>query len=362
MDMVEEKRELVTSSGDRYQYHQLPGTHTPPDMSVNLDQPTVKQRCRDLLTKLCSRHVLKLIAMGQLLSLLICGTGVTSGLLQQQGVQTPTAQSFLNYVLLCLVFTVVLACRQEERNLVFLLKTYWWKYLILAVIDVEANYLVVKAFKFTTVTSVQLLDCFSIPTVMLLSYFVLRVRYRLVHLVGVVCCLLGLGGLVAADVLAGRNNGGGTTGASNPLLGDFLVIAGAALYGMSNVGEEYVIKHFARTEFLGMLGLFGSFISGIQFVILERHEVSNLDFTRYEIVLPWLGFVLCQFLIYSCMTIVIQYTSATSVNLSILSADFYSMLFGLFLFHYKFHVLYFLAFVLVIMGISIYSMKETETR
>lgn len=52
--------------------------------------------------------------------------------------------------------------------------------------------------------------------------------------------------------------------ASNKPLGDFLVIAGAALYGVSNVGEEYVVKHFARTEFLGMLGLFGSFISGIQ--------------------------------------------------------------------------------------------------
>ena len=50
---------------------------------------------------------------------------------------------------------------------------------------------------------------------------------------------------------------------------------------------------------------------------------------------PWLGYVICLFLIYTCMTLAIQQTSATTVNVSILSADFYALLFGLFLFHYK---------------------------
>ena len=50
---------------------------------------------------------------------------------------------------------------------------------------------------------------------------------------------------------------------------------------------------------------------------------------------PWLGYVICLFLIYTCMSLAIQQTSATTVNISILSADFYALLFGLFLFHYK---------------------------
>ena len=51
---------------------------------------------------------------------------------------------------------------------------------------------------------------------------------------------------------------------SNKALGDVLVVAGAGLYGVSNVGQEFVVKHYPRSDFLGMIGLFGSLISGLQ--------------------------------------------------------------------------------------------------
>ena len=52
--------------------------------------------------------------------------------------------------------------------------------------------------------------------------------------------------------------------APNKILGDSLCVSGAFLYGVSNVAEEFVVKKFDRTEFLAMLGLFGSFINGVQ--------------------------------------------------------------------------------------------------
>ena len=52
--------------------------------------------------------------------------------------------------------------------------------------------------------------------------------------------------------------------ASNKILGDFMVLAGAVLYGTSNVGQEYVIRSFDRVEFLGMIGMFGSIVNGVQ--------------------------------------------------------------------------------------------------
>lgn len=48
------------------------------------------------------------------------------------------------------------------------------------------------------------------------------------------------------------------------LFGDLLVLGGATLYGISNVCEEFIVKNQSRVEFLGMMGLFGSFFSGIQ--------------------------------------------------------------------------------------------------
>lgn len=35
--------------------------------------------------------------------------------------------------------------------------------------DVEANFLLVKAYQFTSITSVTLLDCFTVPAVIVLS-------------------------------------------------------------------------------------------------------------------------------------------------------------------------------------------------
>ena len=48
------------------------------------------------------------------------------------------------------------------------------------------------------------------------------------------------------------------------LVGDMLCLGGATLYGISNVGQEFVVKNFNIVEFLGMMGLFGSIINGVQ--------------------------------------------------------------------------------------------------
>lgn len=65
------------------------------------------------------------------------------------------AQSFLNYFFLCLVYGTVLACRPSESGLVQVFRHHWWKYAILAFVDVEANYLIVRAYQYTNLASIQ---------------------------------------------------------------------------------------------------------------------------------------------------------------------------------------------------------------
>ena len=60
------------------------------------------------------------------------------------------------YCVLCLVYTTRLAFTQGDLGLVGVLRSSrGWKYLLIGVIDVEANYFVVKAYGYTSVTSVQ---------------------------------------------------------------------------------------------------------------------------------------------------------------------------------------------------------------
>jgi len=54
------------------------------------------------------------------------------------------------------------------------------------------------------VFGLQLLDCLSIPTVLILSCVILRVRYRWPHYLGVALCIVGIGSLIIADVMVER--------------------------------------------------------------------------------------------------------------------------------------------------------------
>ncbi|XP_038617948.1 solute carrier family 35 member F2 [Tachyglossus aculeatus] len=300
-------------------------------------------------------NILKTVALGQMLSLCICGTAVTSQYLADKyKVNTPMLQSFINYCLMFLIYTSMLAFRTGNGSLWLILKRKWWKYILLGLADVEANYLIVRAYQYTTLTSVQLLDCFGIPVLMALSWFILYARYRVIHFIAVAVCLLGVGTMVGADILAGREDSSG----SDVLIGDVLVLLGAALYAISNVCEEYIVKKLSREEFLGMVGLVGTIISGLQLLIVEYKDITNIQW-NWKVVLLFVAFALCMFCLYSFMPIVIKVTSATSVNLGILTADLYSLFFGLFLFGYKFSGLYILSFTIIMVGFILYCSSPT---
>jgi solute carrier family 35 protein F1/2 len=135
-----------------------------------------------------------------------------------------------------------------------------WKYLILAFVDVQANYLIVYAYQFTNLTSIQILDCSVIPIVMVLSWLFLSVRYLIPHLIGVGVCLVGIGMIIYADAISGK----GVEGGQDRLLGDLLCLGAAVLYGIANVTEEFLVKQYDRFEYLGLVGMFGCIIAGLQ--------------------------------------------------------------------------------------------------
>nr|XP_054510351.1 solute carrier family 35 member F2 [Agelaius phoeniceus] len=307
--------------------------------------------------KLCTWHIWKTVILGQMLSLFICGTAVTSQYLADKfHVNTPMLQSFINYCLLLLVYTTMLVFKTGSDSLCQILKQRWWKYIIVGLADVEANYTIVKAYQYTNLTSVQLLDCFGIPVLMALSWFLLRARYKMIHFVAVAICLLGVATMVGADILAGREEGEG----SDVVIGDVLVLLAASLYAISNVGEEYIVKNLSRVEFLGMVGLFGTIISGLQLAIVEHKEIMKIQW-NWKIALLFTAFALCMFGLYSFMPVVIKVSSATSVNLAILTSDLYSLFLGLYLFFYKFSGLYIVSFVIIMVGFTLYCAAPAPT-
>jgi solute carrier family 35 protein F1/2 len=193
------------------------------------------------------------LGLGQLLSLLATSNGFTSSELARKGINVPTSQCFLNYVLLAIVYGSIMLYRRSD------IKAKWYYYFLLAFVDVEANFLVVKAYQYTSLTSVMLLDCWAIPCVLVLTWFYLKTKYRLMKISGVFICIVGVFMVVFSDVHAGDRAGG-----SNPVKGDFLVLAGATLYAVSTTSEEFLVKNADTVELMTFLGFFGAIISAIQ--------------------------------------------------------------------------------------------------
>ena len=117
----------------------------------------------------------------QLVSLLIASTGVVNTILMNNhNFNIPTsrayitlhhimsifffsyrilyqreAQSAFNYMTLCVVFVPIWMNIVGLSSIGIVLRRKWWIYLLIAFADVEANYLIVKAYSLTLVTTIQ---------------------------------------------------------------------------------------------------------------------------------------------------------------------------------------------------------------
>lgn len=351
-------------------------------------------RLKLLFRNVFTRSFLLSFLLGQLLALLLTATGTFSQLLSDKNVNIPTSQSFVNYLFLSLLnVPLYLRYRKRKQEYHLLQKnidivsqyepeeagvddltigrpsssfssavfsssspSYFsiplWKYFVVSLCDVEGNYFVVLAYQFTSITSVQLLDCFSIPVVLILSFLFLKAIYSRQHLLGALLCCLGLSLLIYADI--GDDQDDKKEDSSHPWLGDLLVLLGACFYAVSNISQEYVVKAFDWMEFLSALGLFGSVISGVQMAILERDKLGAVDWEDPVVWAYLTGFNLSLFVLYVLTPLLIQRTSAVFLNLSFLTSDFWSIIVALFVFSAHLKPLYFVSFSIIVSGLILF--------
>ncbi|KAK9036947.1 hypothetical protein V6N11_021870 [Hibiscus sabdariffa] len=285
--------------------------------------------------------------LGQVVSFVLALMSFTSSLIASLGVDAPITQTSFTYFTLAVVYGSILLRRGQK------LRIPWYWYLALGFVDVQGNYLVNKAFQFSSITSVTLLDCWTIVWAIVLTYIFIGTRYSLWQLGGAVLCVLGLGLVLLSD--AGVGGGGG----SKPLLGDALVIAGTVFFAMSNVGEEFCVKKKDRVEVVSMIGLFGMLVSGVELSILELKSLESVTWST-DIILALAGYTLSSFLFYTITPFVLKLSGATMFNLSLLTSDMWAVVVRIFFYRQQVDWLYFVAFALVVIGLVIYSTTEKD--
>ncbi|KAF5737464.1 solute carrier family 35 member F1-like isoform X1 [Tripterygium wilfordii] len=292
-------------------------------------------------------RILCLLFLGQLVSLALALASFSSSLIAYLGVDAPITQTSFTYLTLAVVYGSILLYRRQR------LKVPWYWYLLLGFVDVQGNYLVNKAYQFSSITSVTLLDCFTIAWAIVFTWFFLGTRYSVWQLLGAVVCVLGLGLVLLSD--AGVGGGGG----SRPLLGDVLVIAGTIFFASSNVGEEFFVKKKDRVEVVSMLGVFGLVVSIIQLSILELKSLESIKWSA-DIILAIAGYTFSCSMFYTITPFVLKFSGATLFNLSLLTSDMWAVVFKIFFYHQEVDWLYYLAFSVVAVGLIIYSTFERD--
>jgi len=334
------------------------------------------------------RNFLYNVFLGQCLSVCIALTGFSiESLGNNYNLYTSGLQNLAVYTCLTIIFTLpnytLLIAEFSD------LKTKWKRtltYFLLSLIDVEANYLIVYAYSLTSILFIQILDCTVIPWSMLFSFFLLKIRYRLFNYLGCIAAIAGAACLLLSQVFYPENddteNKEDEFNFSKELLGDFLIIISSALYAASNVLQEFLVKYDQNgiQKVRAFYGFFGPIIVIIQILATKQlfSEVNDLrDFinnngaynetlTSTNDIIAVSGynalFVFAMILIYFIMPITLENASAVFLNLSMLTADVYALIIGIFVFDSKLTWLYIVGFLVIDSGIVLYNHQTPFTK
>lgn len=234
-------------------------------------------------------------------------------------------------------------------------------FFLLALFDVAGNYFVVLAYQFTTIASATALDCFTIPCVAILSYFILGTRYNLFHISSVVVSLLGIGLIISSDILS-KNSPGFNQAAVNAPLGDAFILMGAFCYALTNVFEEKIVKRATISGYLLRLATIAFFYSVVLSVIFERPRIQAINWTGRTIAFLC-GYVASGLVFYTGVGLFIRTFDALLFNMSLLTSDVYAIIVSyVVLKQGSIYWLYFLGFFFVSVGVITYSLSDEAPR
>lgn len=289
------------------------------------------------------------LLLGQVLALCITGTNTFSNLLADRNTNIPAFQSLFNYILLFLIWFPITLWKMGPRAWARVALKDGWKYFILSFVDVQGNYFTVLAYNYTNILSAQLINFWAIVVVVILSFLLLKVRYKPFQIIGILICCGGMGLLIGSDYLTGSNN----YEPLDQLKGNLFALLGATCYGVTNTFEEFLVSKRPVYEVLSFMGMLGMCILGVQAAIFDRESIQQANWNG-EVIGYLIGFTLVLCFFYSIVPLLLRLASAAFYNISLLTGSFWGVIIGIHVFGLSVHYLYPVAFVLIIAGLVCY--------
>lgn len=254
------------------------------------------------------------------------------------------------------------------------LQTPWQAYFLLAILDVEANYLTMLSFRHTSLSSSMLLTSLSVFSTLIFRRCIFGTSsYNYKKITGAFLSVVGACLWIRKDFYQNNHAIVPSTG-QYAVYGDFLAFASALLYGLNDVLLEYTVKsNNDRIEYLGMIGLFGFLFSVlVQAPLFQRKElidlIHNTSIAHYG-----QGWVLiCLFVVvmsyfYISVTVFLSMNDATILNLSFQSSPLWAVILTTLVFvggggsEWQLpSSIFFVSLALIVFGVFLYETKPTR--
>lgn len=180
-------------------------------------------------------------------------------------------------------------------------------------------------------------------------------RLGVVHVAGATMGLMAVVCVVWADVE------GAPTDGKNQLVGDMLCLAGSLLFAIVTVLQEMMLKIQSCTDYLALLGLIGSIVACTQTFLLEFSELMAFNWYELDTIVQLGSYFSTQTVFQILQCFMLRDAGSIILHLSFLSADYYTLIAGMYIFQFKFHALYFLSYMLAMVGVFLFSARPTQS-
>ncbi|KAL0237120.1 hypothetical protein PCE1_000517 [Barthelona sp. PCE] len=272
---------------------------------------------------------------------------VSQKLSKEYGFSFPSFQILLTYMILALF-------NLKKKNIKISRKTslLFWVY---STADVMANYLVVRAFRQTTIVSVTIILWFSTPVVFIASVLFLKHRYTFTH--WAMCALT-----LAAVVTQILGSGSFDSLCHSRLAGNLFALGAALLYGTSNIMLEVQLKDVdSLTDLWAHLGMRGLPLALAIFFAAEYKCFVNFDFVEGKnIMLLVLLFTFLLMCVYCFAPLVVRFKSAALLCLSMLFNNAWSVFYNYFFFCDKINIREIISLFCLVISVSVFTLKDEK--
>ncbi|KAH0793367.1 Integral membrane protein [Histomonas meleagridis] len=177
-----------------------------------------------------------------------------------------------------------------------------------------------------------------------LSYFCLKHRYSIWQIISI---FIGFAGATLVFVADGVGN--------SRWVGNLLALCSAISYSIANVLQESLVYSAPVSLYLCRFSIISTPLSGTLSGIFEHKKIQNYDWQAKSFVMIFSYSILLA-VYYTCIPLVMQFSNATEMNISLLSSNFFSLLISILWFGQKAQWLYLVGFIFIPISIVMYTL------